>query len=75
MALLTLEAEQAPCCWSAVEKKLACWRVKTELVTEAGDKQRTYKLNLPDHGHIALFGELQSLLVQEGVHFFIDTKP
>lgn len=74
MALLTLEAEQAPFHWSAVEKKLVCWRVDTELVTEAEGK-RTYRLNLPDHGHIALFGELQSLLGQEGVHFFIDLKP
>lgn len=74
MALLTLEAEQAPCCWSAVEKKLACWPVDTEPLTEAEDK-RTYRLNLPDHGHIALFEELQSLLVHEGVHLFIDLKP
>lgn len=74
MALLTLEAEESPDCWSTIEYKLAGWRSDLELISQTKDK-RTYRLNLLGHGQpIPLFKKLQTLLATEEIHFFIDLQ-
>ncbi len=74
-ALLTLEAEQTPCPWSAIEKKLTGWLPGLTTISQDAAK-RTYRVNLPDHRQpIALLQELQKILAPEEVHFFIDLTP
>lgn len=71
MPLLTLESDQSSWHWPAIEQKLANLLANLEIVSQAENK-RTYQFTLADHEQpIPLFKELQTLLMDENVHFFI----
>lgn len=75
MALLTLETEQTPCHWSALETKLAGLLPTLEIVAQS-EKKRSYSLIFADQGQpLAVLTELQALLAPEDIHFYIDLRP
>ncbi len=74
MALLTLQREAAASSWPDLEEKLARWGAELTLVEQSAES-RTYQGDLASQGQpLTILMELQTLLADQEVHFFLDLK-